>query len=79
MNGAKEKAKEYFTKFAIYDWDENDGYIQNEQETKYMCISILSEMLELLDDLDITTNVDIEETMIHYNFLIEVREEIIKL
>lgn len=40
----KEKAKEFYDKFHVYDWDEEMGYIPSDLETKAMCYKVIEEI-----------------------------------
>lgn len=45
---AKEKALEFYNKFQQYYWDENNGWMPDDKETKKLCEKIIQEIINIL-------------------------------
>lgn len=67
----KEKALQLYTDFHIYEWDEEVGYLPNEEESKKMASKCVKEIIEALPGISCKFEID--------NYWKEVKVEIEKL
>lgn len=72
MKESEKKAKEFYDKFHIYDWNESTGPEINHELIKEMCLKVVDEIIKEAAVCFCYNNGSIE-------FWQEVKQEIIKL
>ena len=65
----KDKAESLFTDFAVYDWNEETGYEQNEELTKQKIYLVIDIVIDALEYTLVETENDLLGTITFWNEL----------